>query len=147
MGRADFQPCEGCRHARCGKVTSFRGTIFHDVLTKMEIVEILAKERRVETLVANIAHSELTADLKDLSQMVYLILLEYDDNKILDLWNNNQINFFLARVIINQYRSSNSPFHAAFRRYQERSVQMGVGGDINEETIERIVKKLNAKSQ
>lgn len=113
----------------------------------MEIIEILAKERRVERLVANISHSELTADLKDLCQMVYLILLEYDDNKILDLWNNNQINFFLARIVLNQYRSSNSPFHMIFRRQQERSISMGVGGDISDETIERIINNLNAKPQ
>jgi hypothetical protein len=73
--------------------------------------------------------------------MVYLILLEYDEAKIQDLWNNGQINFFLARIIVNQYRSSNSPFHMIFRRYQERSVSMGVGADINDETIENIMKR------
>lgn len=109
---------------------------------KTEIVAILAEERRVETLVENIAHHALTSDLKDLCQMVYLILLEYDEAKIQDLWNNGQINFFLARIIVNQYRSSNSPFHMIFRRYQERSVSMGVGADINDETIEHIINKL-----
>lgn len=95
----------------------------------------------MEALVENIAHHSLTADLKDLCQMVYLILLEYDDAKILDLWENDQINFFLARIIINQYRSSNSPFHALFRKFQERSVYMGVGADINEKAIEQINRK------
>ena len=85
--------------------------------TKVHIIETLAKERRVEALVENIAHHSLTADLKDLCQMVYLVLLEYDETKLLDLWENNQINFFLARVIVNQYRSSNSPFHYIFRRF------------------------------
>ena len=89
-------------------------------------------------MVENIAHHSLTADLKDLCQMVYIVLLEYDDDKILDLWENDQINFFLARIIINQYRSSNSPFHTIFRKMQERSVYMGVGADINEAAIERI---------
>ena len=111
--------------------------IFIDV-DKMTIIETLAKERRVEALVENIAHHSLTADLKDLCQMVYLVLLEYDDDKILDLWENEQINFFLARVIINQYRSSNSPFHTIFRKMQERCVYMGVGADINEAAIERV---------
>ena len=111
--------------------------IFIDV-DKMTIIETLAKERRVEALVENIAHHSLTADLKDLCQMVYLVLLEYDDDKILDLWENDQINFFLARIIINQYRSSNSPFHTIFRKMQERCVYMGVGADINEAAIERI---------
>ena len=112
--------------------------IFLHVETKVHIIETLAKERRVEALVENIAHHSLTADLKDLCQMVYLVLLEYDETKLLDLWENNQINFFLARIIINQYRSSNSPFHYIFRKFQERCVYMGVGADINDDALERI---------
>lgn len=107
----------------------------------MTIIETLAKERRVEALVENIAHQSLTADLKDLCQMVYMILLEYDEEKLLDLWENDQINFFLVRIIINQYRSSNSPFHTIFRKFQERCVYMGVGTDINEAAIDRVNKK------
>lgn len=102
----------------------------------MTIIETLAKERRVEALVENIAHHSLTADLKDLCQMVYLVLLEYDEDKLQDLWENNQINFFLARIIINQYRSSNSPFHTIFRKFQERSVSLGVGANITDEAID-----------
>ena len=91
----------------------------------------LADERRVETMVENIAHRALTDDLKDLCQMVYVILLEYDEERLRDLWDNGQINFFLARIIINQYRSSTSPFHAMFRKYQERSVSIGDGISID----------------
>ena len=113
--------------------------------SKTHIIETLAKERRVETMVENIAHHSLTADLKDLCQMVYVILLEYDETKLLDLWENNQINFFLARIIINQYRSSNSPFHTIYRKFQERMVYMGVGADINEAAIERIKRDYKPK--
>lgn len=98
---------------------------------KETIIETLAKEKRVEGLVENIAHHSLTADLKDLCQMVYLVLLEYDETKLQDLWENEQMNFFLARIIINQYRSSNSPFHAIFRKYQERSLSIGDGISID----------------
>ena len=105
--------------------------IFIDVTDKETIIETLAKDRRVEALVENIAHHSLTADLKDLCQMVYLILLEYDESKLQDLWENDQINFFIARIILNQYRSSNSPFHAIFRKYQERSLSIGDGISIN----------------
>ena len=88
------------------------------------IVETLARERRVEQMVVNIAHQTLTPDLEDLCQMVYLILLEYDEAKLQDLWENDQINFFLARVILNQYRSTNSPFYALFRKFQEKSIPL-----------------------
>lgn len=99
-------------------------------MTKYEIVQEIARCRRVEVMVENIAHHSLTADLKDLCQMVYLVLLEYDEAKLQDLWDNGQINFFLARVIINQYRSSNSPFHTLFRKFQERCVPLGEAKDM-----------------
>ena len=105
--------------------------IFPFVVDKYRIIDTLAKEKRVEAMVENIAHHALTDDLKDLCQMVYLILLEYDEDKIIDLWENDQMNFFLARIIINQYRSSNSPFHTIFRKYQERSISIGDGISID----------------
>ena len=112
--------------------------IFSCVENKGQIIETLAKEKRVEALVENIAHHSLTPDLKDLCQMVSLILLEYDDTKLLDLWQNNQINFFLVRIIINQYRSSNSPFHTIYRKASQRSIPIGVGADINEDALDRL---------
>lgn len=89
--------------------------------TKTEIIETLARQRVVETMVENIAHQSLSRDLKDLAQEVYMILLSYDEDKILDLHRNDQMRFFIARIIINQYRSSNSPFHATYRKFRERS--------------------------
>lgn len=91
------------------------------MMSKSEIIEKVAKAGMVEHMVQNIAHHTLDADLKDLAQMVYLILLEYDESKLQDLWENEQIGFFLARIIINQYRSSNSPFHTIYRKFRERS--------------------------
>ena len=110
----------------------------------MTIIETLAKERRVEAMVENIAHQTLTADLKDLCQMVYLILLEYDESKLQDLWDNEQINFFLARIIINQYRSSNSPFHTIFRKYQERSYSLGSEASVADSRLEYLKRSESA---
>lgn len=90
-------------------------------MDKVAIIDRLARERRVEAMVENIAKQPLSADLKDLAQMVYLILLEYDEDKLTDLWEHNQINFFIVRIILNQYRSSNSPFHKLFRKYGRRT--------------------------
>lgn len=86
-------------------------------MTKREIIDRLAREQRVETMLANIAKQPVTGDLRDLCQMVYLILLEYDESKIVDLWEHNQINFFIARILLNQYKSSNSPYYKMFRKY------------------------------
>ena len=90
-------------------------------MNKTEIVERLARERRVETMVENIARQPLDADLRDLAQMVYLILLEYDEDKLVDLWEHDQISFFIARIIINQYRSKSSPFYKQIRKYASKA--------------------------
>ena len=90
----------------------------------MEIIDQLARERRVETMLANIAKRPVSGILEDLCQMVYLILLEYDEGKIVDLWENGQINFFLARILLNQYRSTNSPFYKLFRKYESKATDI-----------------------
>ena len=102
--------------------------------TKTEIIEAIAKDRMVETMVTNIAHKPMSADLQDLSQMVYLILLEYDEKKLQDLWENNQMHFFIARIIINQYNSVNSPFHTMFRKFRlmvDESIQFAAGSNMD----------------
>lgn len=78
-------------------------------------------------MVENIARQPLSADLKDLSQMVYLALLEYDEARLQDLWEKNQINFFLARIITNQYHSSLSPYYMTIRKFRSRITETVVG--------------------
>lgn len=91
-------------------------------MTPTEIVAVLGREKRVEAMVQNIAHARtLTADLRDLCQMVYLLLMTYDPDKIVDLWENEQINFFLARVIRTNLTSTRSPYAAQITRFRKRS--------------------------
>lgn len=86
-----------------------------------DVVEQLARGRVVEQMVENIARSSLTPDLQDLCQMVYVILLEYDPATIMDLHASGDLPFFVARIILNQYRSKNSPFYYQIRRFLAQS--------------------------
>ena len=91
-------------------------------MTKQAIIEALAREHRIEQMCCAIAHERtLTADMKDLAQTVYLVLLEYDEEKIVDLWNSGALGFFIARIIINQYRSKSSPFYKQIRKYASKA--------------------------
>lgn len=103
-------------------------------MTKVDIVTEMASAKMVEKMVQNIAHQSLSADLKDLCQMIYLILLEYEEQKLIDLWINEHMHFFLARIIANQFRSTTSPFHTIFRKFQERSMDI-TGMDWSNEDI------------
>jgi len=90
-------------------------------MSTTDIISTLARERVVEGLCLNVAHvSVLSADLKDLAQIVYVILLEYEPGKVAEMYREGTLRFFVARIICNQYRSSSSPFHKVFRDFRSR---------------------------
>lgn len=94
-------------------------------MTKLEIVAQLGKERRVEQIVSRISGcDQLTADLQDLSQMVYLTLLEYDEDKIADLWESDAINFLLVRLVQNNLSSKTSRYYYTIKIFQARSTDL-----------------------
>ena len=139
MDKEDIQPCQGCSTACLGCVTLSPVLIFPGMRSKSDIIAEMAEQKMVEAMVENIAHQSLNSDLKDLSQMIYLILLEYDDDKIQDLWEHKQMTYFIAKIIINQYRSSNSPFHSLFRKFRgminENALLDLRGCDISDENV------------
>ena len=99
----------------------------------MEIVERIAKERRVETILRNIAKTPLTADLQDLCQMAYVTLLEFDEDKVVELWERGEMNFFIARILMNQYQSVRSPFFRIYRKRQRMQVPIEEYMDLPDE--------------
>lgn len=98
----------------------------------MQIITYMAENKVVEQMVRNIAHHDLSPELKDLSQMVYGILLDYEEEIIRDLWEHGQMRFFIARIILNQYRSCKSAFFSLFKKNQMRNVDIA-GLDFEEE--------------
>lgn len=91
-------------------------------MDRNRLIEMIARQRMVEGIVCNIAHAHsLTADLRDLSQEVYLALMEYDMNILADLWESGAMRFFIARIVLNQYCSATSPFYAKIRRFRRRT--------------------------
>jgi len=93
----------------------------------MNIVEELAKTRVVETMVENMNINDYPDDL---AQEIYLILLEYDNDKLKDIFDKKQINFFLSRIIMNQVFSKNSPFYYKYKRWDENKNELDYTTDI-----------------
>lgn len=85
-------------------------------MTKNEVVNIIAKERMVETIVSNIAKSSDDL-LNDLIQEIYLDLLQKDDEKIVKLYESNQIRYFITRIVINNIHSKNSPYWCKIKSF------------------------------
>ncbi len=104
------------------------------MLSRDDIVAQLARERVVEKMCVNVAKHKLDANLQDLSQMTYEILLTYDEDRVVKMYNEGQLPFFIARIIMNQYQSDRSPFHIQVRKHSQKSVSL-LDSDIDVEDI------------
>lgn len=89
---------------------------------KWEIIEELARGRVVEGMARSITHRPVEGDIRDLCQIVYVYLLEYPEEKLVDLYTNGQIGFLIARIVMNQYRSAHSRFYYDYIKPGRRSV-------------------------
>ena len=94
-------------------------------MTKNEIIETRAREKVVEQIVSNITKSADYDDtLKDLSQNIYVDLLSKDEEKIVNLYETNQLRFFIVRMITNNLFSKNSPYYQVFRKNANLTVDI-----------------------
>lgn len=79
------------------------------------IITDLYEKRTVRDIIRNMQVAEQDAD--DLEQEIYTILLEYDSDKIIEMYSKKQLKFFLVGVIQRQYFSKTSPFYKKYKKY------------------------------
>lgn len=96
----------------------------------LNIVDKLARKRVVEDMIKNMNINDYPDDL---AQEIYLILLEYDKEKIEDIYNKNQINFFISRIITNQAFSKNSPFYLNYKKWDLNKEELDFENDADTE--------------
>ena len=88
------------------------------------IVEALARQRRVEHFAQIYAERRLDDDLKDLCQIIYLALLQMDEAKLRDLWDNGEIDFYLRRVVKTQLFGNRSDYEREVLRFRRRATMI-----------------------
>lgn len=69
----------------------------------------------IRDIIENMRVSRLDAD--DLEQEIYMILLEYDKDKIIELYEKKQLRYFIVGIIQRQYNSKTSPFYKKYKKY------------------------------
>lgn len=92
-------------------------------MTTHDIVQQIAKEKRVEQLVEHIFKSH-SAIAKDLCQLVYVALLNTREDRMIDLWEHGEMNYYIVRIIKNQWRSTTSEIYRFYRKYDRRARQL-----------------------
>lgn len=93
------------------------------VKTKNEVIDILARSKTVETLLGKISHGSFP-HLDDLAQDIYLSLLLKDDDKIVSMYNDKQLLFYIIRIIRNNLYSTTSPYWRQYRRYTSTNIDL-----------------------
>ena len=58
-----------------------------------------------------------TNDVDDLVQEIYVILLEYKRDKLIELYHKKQLKYFIIGIIQRQYHSVTSPFYKKYKKY------------------------------
>ena len=62
------------------------------------------------------------ANKDDILQDVCLIILEYDNNKLNKIHNDNKMNCFVTGILVRQLYSKNSPAYKKYKKDNEREV-------------------------
>lgn len=94
-------------------------------MTKSEIIGTIAKEKVVEQICSNIIKSvDYDDTLKDLSQNIYVDLLSKDEEKIVNLYETNQLRFFIVKMAKNNLFSKNSPYYQTFKKNTNTTVNI-----------------------
>jgi hypothetical protein len=91
-------------------------------MTKREIVKTLAEYNTVERIIQNIGTQSPYAS--DLAQDIYEDLLKKDEDYIKKLWENNEMTFFLVRMVKNNINSVTSPFYRKYEMFRKKSDEL-----------------------
>lgn len=89
-------------------------------MTNQEIVAQLANERIVEEIVYKIGANENPTDLEDLTQDIYIELLNKPNDTLNTLARSNQLNYYITRIVINNIRSANSRYYYIYKKDKQR---------------------------
>ena len=87
-------------------------------MTKYEIIGRWAQARIVENMLSNmdITRREQKRNLDDLAQDIYISLMDKDETLIQSLESNRQYMFYIARMLVNNIRSTTSPYFITYKK-------------------------------
>lgn len=81
------------------------------LMNKHQIVNELAKNKVVEKLISK----KTTEHVRDLAQDIYIVLLEKPEEKIVELYNKNELIFFISAIVRNQVFSTTSGYYKQYK--------------------------------
>ena len=109
-------------------------------MTKYDVLDIIAREHLVDRIVTKLLSSSKNPfDCpEDLIQDIYLLLLQKDDDLIVNLYNKDEIGFYLLKIARNQLLSKNSPYYTKYIKLRAQSDELEKAAHISEEDRRRV---------
>ena len=104
-------------------------------MTKYEIIDELSRSNTVEKIIFKLLPcSKNPFDCpEDLIQDIYLLLLQKDDDLIINLYNKDELGFYLLKIARNQLLSKNSPYYTKYIKFLANSDELEKGAHITTE--------------
>lgn len=103
-------------------------------MTKYDVLDIIAREHLVDRIVNKLLSSSKNPFdcSEDLIQDIYLLLLQKDDDLIVNLYNKDEIGFYLLKIARNQLLSKNSPYYTKYIKFRANSDDITQAANIPE---------------
>lgn len=92
-------------------------------MTKLEVINYIAENKIVENIVRNVS-GEGDDDLKDLCQDIYVDLFTKSENKLISLYENKQLNFFITKIVYNNIFSKTSRYYTTYKKVKLNKVNI-----------------------
>jgi hypothetical protein len=108
-------------------------------MTNNEILNYLLKDNFIEEICSNITKNSKYKE--DLFQEICLIILEYDNEKLNNAYNEKWVRYLIINIIKNQYNSSTSPFYKKFKKFNYEFKDNGI--ELSNETNEAFDNQMN----
>jgi len=104
-------------------------------MVKNEILEQYWTLKEVNDAFDKMHPEELRYDLK---AEVFLVLCEMEDDKLVGLFERNELKFYIVRIMLNMIKSDRSTFYKNYRNYTEFVDQDFVSDDYDKSMFEKL---------
>ena len=88
-------------------------------MTKSDVLTYIANQNIIGDIIMNICGS-IDSDLQDLAQDIFLSLYDKPESLIVQLYDNKQLNYYIAKMLKNNIFSTNSPWYIKYKKKNNR---------------------------
>lgn len=101
-------------------------------MTKRDIIDVMGRRRMVEAIVRRNCADMPERDRDDLAQYVYEVLLKKPESIIRDLWQHDEMEYYVVRIVLIQ-RGSDSAFYRTFTAWRVKRLRIEINYGATEE--------------